>query len=352
MLLFLTGNLTLHGENMRINRNTIANDISSNPFMGKSQEELDEIINYLEPQVKNQSNRRLQTISDFFMQKAGMTSLKPEKNDINDFIQKELIKQKLDEQDPYKQSQVKLNEAILGSINNGQGGDLIYRDPATGQEISQEQALQGIQQGQQYIINRRITSRQGIKEESVSKPEDLTQEEKQYMITSKRVLSSIDALQNQIYPTLDKMGGDKNWQAFQAQNLPFATIGNQNIEDFKSAITQLKSDIPFLRGGKQLTATEAKRVDILLNPFGKSKETRIKDIERFKKEFLGGAELMKGGIRYLNRQTTPLTTQSQIGQTPEEENIPIKNADNFQIGQTMKKNGITYTYKGNGQWEY
>jgi hypothetical protein len=26
--------------------------------------------------------------------------------------------------------------------------------------------------------------------------------------------------------------------------------------------------------------------------------------------------------------------------------------DQFQIGQTINKNGITYTYKGNGQWEY
>lgn len=336
---------------MRINKNTIANEISSNPFMGKSPEELDEIINYLEPQAKKiQSNRRLQTISDFFMQKAGMSPLappKPKESDINDFIQKERIKQEMESQDPYKQSQIRINEAILNSINSGQGGELVYRDPATGQEVPQDEALSNIAQGRQYIIKRRVTSRQGIKEEDVSKPEDLTQEEKQYMITSKRVLSSIDALENQIYPALDKIGGDKNWQAFQAQNLPFAVIGNQNIEDFKSAITQLKSDIPFLRGGKQLTATEAKRVDILLNPFGKSTETRKKDIERFKKEFFGGAELMKGGIRYLNREMTPTTTQS-----PQEENIPINKTEDFQIGQIIEKNGITYTYKGNGQWEY
>lgn len=56
---------------------------------------------------------------------------------------------------------------------------------------------------------------------------------------------------------------------------------------------------------------------------------------------------MKGGIRYLNREMTPTTTQS-----PQEENIPINKTEDFQIGQIIEKNGITYTYKGNGQWEY
>ena len=32
--------------------------------------------------------------------------------------------------------------------------------------------------------------------------------------------------------------------------------------------------------------------------------------------------------------------------------MPGSNQDQFQVGETKVKNGITYTYKGNGQWEY
>ncbi|MBF0443888.1 MAG: hypothetical protein HQK54_18410 [Oligoflexales bacterium] len=224
-------------------------------------------------------------------------------DDIGSFLIKEQLKKNLEKNDPYKQSQIKLNEAMLKNIEGGGvGGDLIYRDPSTGMEIPKEQALQDIGEGKQYIVNRRVATRQGVKEEPVSKPEDLTETEKNYMTTSDRVMKSLDALKSDVYPKLDNMGGNKDWQAFQAQSLPFALIGDQNIEDYKSALTQLKADIPFLRGGKQLTATEAKRVDILLNPFGKSEETRMKDIERFRSEFLGGAKLMKGGVRELNRR--------------------------------------------------
>jgi len=224
-------------------------------------------------------------------------------SDITKLMNEQVVKNYYEQQDPYKQSQIKLNEAMLKNIEGGgAGGDLIYRDPSTGMEIPKEQAIADIGQGKQYIVKRRVATRQGIKEEDVSKPEDLTQEEKTYMITADRVKGSLSALQNDVYPKLDKLGGSKDWQAFQAQNMPFWAIGNQDIEDYKSALTQLKADIPFLRGGKQLTATEAKRVDILLNPFGKSPETRQKDIQRFQTEFLGGQELMKGGIRELNRR--------------------------------------------------
>ena len=47
----------------------------------------------------------------------------------------------------------------------------------------------------------------------------------------------------------------------------------------------MKADIPFLRGGKQLTPMEAKRVDILLDPTGKSDKTKLENIDKFEKEF-------------------------------------------------------------------
>lgn len=225
-----------------------------------------------------------------------------EMNPIEKFKIEQQIKQDMENKDPYRQSQIDLNRKLVENISGGGQGDLIYRDPATGLEIPKEQALAEIASGKQYIINRKQVSKSGVTEQSVSKPEDLTESEKNYVTTSDRVLKSLDALQNTVYPKLDAMKSDKNWASFQAQKVPYALIGDQNIQDFKSALTQLKADIPFLRGGKQLTATEAKRVDILLDPFGKTEETRQKDVQRFKDEFLAGQRLVRGGTRELNRR--------------------------------------------------
>jgi len=80
------------------------------------------------------------------------------------------------------------------------------------------------------------------------------------------------------------------------ENIPYILAQDQSVQSLKSDLIYLKAQIPFLRGGKQLTKEEGKRIDIQLNPFGKSKETYKKDIDRFEKEFLYGADIMKYGI--------------------------------------------------------
>lgn len=196
-----------------------------------------------------------------------------------------------------KAENLKYMTNINKQMDGGQGGtDLIYRDPVTGEEVQKEQALQDIKEGRgQYVVNQRIATKAGMKESSVVKPADLTEGEKNYLITSKRVQHSLDDLKNNIYPRLEKLGGNQDWESFQAQSMPFIAIKDQNIQDLKSSLNRLKADIPFSRGGKQLTPMEAKRVDVLLNPFGKTKETRDQDLDRFKEEFFSGEHLMKYG---------------------------------------------------------
>ena len=60
-------------------------------------------------------------------------------------------------------------------------------------------------------------------------------------------------------------------------------------EKMQSEMTSLKSNIPFTKGGKQLTPMEAKRVDVLLETAGKSDKRIQSDYETFKNEF--GAKL-------------------------------------------------------------
>ena len=213
----------------------------------------------------------------------------------------------------YKQSQVDLNKKLIEQMSGG-GGDLIYRDPATGVEIPQQQALSDISQGKQYTITRRNITRQGVKEDIVSKPEPLTDTEKTYAITSKRILGAVDDLEKVVYPDLIGRGVNMDWASLQAQKVPYPFIKDKMVKRFRQNLAQLKADIPFLRGGKQLTVTEAARVDILLNPFGKDAEARARDLASFRNEFTSGAELMLGGRRTLPQQQGQSQGQKTGGQ--------------------------------------
>jgi hypothetical protein len=56
----------------------------------------------------------------------------------------------------------------------GSGGDVVYRDVVTGQEVPQEKAVADISAGNtNYTISRKEISKSGIKEVPVSKPADL-----------------------------------------------------------------------------------------------------------------------------------------------------------------------------------
>jgi hypothetical protein len=186
---------------------------------------------------------------------------------------------------------------FYNKISNDNSTDIVYRHPITGEEVDPDEAKANIASGiGQYIVNQKINTKAGVVEKPLTKPTDPTESEKNYLLTSDRVTKTLDSIANIVVPRIEKAMGNKDWAAFQAQKLPFWTIGDQNIQDYKSSVNRLKSDIPFLRGGKQLTPTEAKRVDVLVDPFGKSKETYMADIQRFKEEFGVGSNLMKFGL--------------------------------------------------------
>lgn len=211
-----------------------------------------------------------------------------------------------------KQENLKYMQNVNKSMGMGDGADLVYRKADTGEEVSKEEAEAAIAKGDRnYIINQRVTTKAGVKESPLIKAPDLTQDEKQYTIAADRISKSLGNLTDK-FPKLYEKKGSPLWKSMQIQNVPFALIGDKDIQDLKSSLNMVKADIPFLRGGKQLTDTEAKRIDILLNPMGKSPDIYKRDVKQFQDEFMGGKALMVGGVSAMSRQAEQ---QASSGQT-------------------------------------
>jgi hypothetical protein len=206
----------------------------------------------------------------------------------------------------YKQSQLELNKEIVDRMKNIKKSDIRYRSNITGEEVDAETAMADIAQGNtnKYIITKVMPTKYGEQETPLIKPEDLTQEEKNYIITSQRIQTRLKGILD--FSKNERFKSYGGWQGFQAEKLPFWMINDKDVQDIKSNISAVKGDIPFLRGGKQLTPTEAKRVDILLNPFGKSDEIYTRDIQQFLDEFVTGEQVMLKGVKAFFQGQQPM----------------------------------------------
>ena len=198
----------------------------------------------------------------------------------------------------------------------------IYRDPITGEEIDPETAKKNMEEGLGiYQVNQRLSTRAGVIEKPLNKVPNLTQEEKKYVNDSRMIGNTLITLESGFDNLYDKYG-KANWQAFQMERMPYIFAQDQDVQNLKSELIYLKAAIPFMRGGKQLTKEEGKRIDIMLNPFGKAKETYKKDIHRFEEEFLLGADIMKFGVNAgLMRKL--IKTDKKQKQTQEQPNKDI-----------------------------
>jgi hypothetical protein len=292
-------------------------------------------------QLMNTISEGATGVGDIFLQRGGLKSpAKTSTSDLNDFITKEKIKSEMDLQDSYKQSQTALNRAILKSINEGQGGDLVYRDQMTGEEVPSNQALQDISQGKQYIINRRITSRQGVKEEPISKPKELTEGEVKTSTGAEEVLSEIDELKNIIQGEPAESGASVPFLGSSAQaqgvKIPFvAPYGiSEKGQEYRTVRESINNRLLYLRSGAQINDKEYQRLSGMLPMLFRSDKVDLQQLDRFKSEFEKILQRIQSGRRGIS---TPTQAKPQ---------------DQFSVGQTMVKDGITYTYQGNGQWEY
>lgn len=189
-----------------------------------------------------------------------------------------------------------LESALMEKQLSGEDTEKIYRDPITGQEVDPITAEEDMKKGLGiYQVNQKVSTRAGVVERPLNKVPNLTEQEKQYVNQARIIGNTLTSFESNLDNVYDKYGGG-SWQTFQAQKLPYAVSSDKDVQNLKSDLVYLKAQIPFLRGGKQLTDTEAKRVDIMLDPFGKSKSTYKRDIARFQDEFLQGSELAKFGI--------------------------------------------------------
>jgi len=117
---------------------------------------------------------------------------------------------------------------------------------------------------------------------SIKPKTQMTESEQNALTASQRMQGSLKTYRDSVKN--GKLSG--LWQQIQTgQKVPYTAVKNQDIQDVKNAIDNLKADIPFMRGGKQLTPMEARRVDVLLDPTGKSQKTILANIDKFEKEF-------------------------------------------------------------------
>lgn len=233
------------------------------------------------------------------------------------FAEKERYKQELESATPEAQARTKYYQANADWLTKAgqgsdEGADLVYRRGATGETVPAAQAIGEIEQGNRdFTINQRRVGRSGVIETPISKPADLTEREKEYIITSKRIQKRLGGIQELVPEVRQKGYGELENFAVQSKRVPYIFLRDKTLKDLKSNIDSVKADIPFLRGGKQLTIEEGRRVDILLSPFGKSDEIYQRDIGQFQEEFILGERLMTEGITALNpiavnkRKVTP-----------------------------------------------
>lgn len=138
---------------------------------------------------------------------------------------------------------------------------------------------------------------------------EFTSEEQTKIASSEIVSKSLDRAMNLVK---DLRGGKKNGPFFgdllvDTGNSLF-TSGKR--EELLSEINNLKSIIPFAKGGKQLTINESKRLEKLLNITGKDTSTILRDLGRFKEEFENIRKLAVEGEAGISSQPNDFSSMS------------------------------------------
>lgn len=216
-------------------------------------------------------------------------------------------KQEIEAQDPYRQSQIALNQAMLKNLQGGgtPGGDLVYRDQRTGIEVPQEQALQDISQGKQYVVKRRVATRQGVKEEAVSTPKEMTEGEVKTSSGAEQVLGEIEELENIIKsePTGWKSKIPFFGESAQAQGVSIPIFAPKGVtakgQEYRTLRESINNRLLYLRSGAQINEKEYQRLSEMLPLIFRADAVDLNQLERFKNEFkniLGGIQTGRRGV--------------------------------------------------------
>lgn len=332
---------------MIINKDTVEQEKASNPFAGMDVEAVKKMIPMLEQKAREQQMTKQQgalsnlqsgplgTFSSMLKQQGGY---KEDKSDLNDFIMKEHVKRliegdpakkyrreqeikaEMEAKDPYKKSQLDINNAILESIKGGKGGDLVYRNQLTGEEVPQEQALLGISRGEQFIINRRVTSRQGVKEESVSKPKELTEGEVKTLSGAEEVMKEIGDLEKIIQSEPTEAGASAPFfgKSAQAQGVKIPFVAPYGIsekgQEYRTLRESINNRLLYLRSGAQINDKEYQRLSGMLPELFRADKIDLQQLTRFKNEFKKILQRIQSGRRGIGDTLPTQATSDNIDQ--------------------------------------
>lgn len=248
-----------------------------------------------------------------------MAGFKDPNQDMKEFLMKEKIKQQLGEQDPYKKSQLAINQKILANLEGSEvGGDLVYREQNTGTEVPVEEALPRIQKGEQFIIKRRVATRQGVKEEPVSEPKPITEGEVKTSTGAEQVLSEIDQLEKIIQSEPTDRGSSvpfigKSAQA-QGVKIPFvAPYGvSEKGQQYRTLRESINNRLLYLRSGAQINDKEYQRLSGMLPELFRTDKVDLEQLQRFKSEFSSILNRIQSGRRGLGTTNTQPSTGDNL----------------------------------------
>ena len=123
----------------------------------------------------------------------------------------------------------------------------------------------------------------------------LTQEQAASVAAASEVKDDVNSFKD----LLTKHAGEPG--AIAKLTLPYAFVGGET-EEMKRITDQLRARIPFAKGGKQLTPFEAKTLFQLLPQPGQSKETIVRNLDKFVSEFNRMSEIATKGTAGIGQQ--------------------------------------------------
>jgi hypothetical protein len=221
-----------------------------------------------------------------------------------------------------KQQNMQLMSQRLNQFltQGGSGGDEDFAidtlDPVTGKFTLKNVGLQ----------RQRDQEKADLQVETAQRKRELTGEEQKTVAGAENIETNVNEVLGLLDNVVTEKGGFDDRFVRSRIDAGNALLVSGDAERLQSAVNKLKAQIPFAKGGKQLTPFEARTLFRLLDMTGKEKETIRRDLNSFVQEFGRLSELAKTG-----KVGEPSTGKSALPAGVSEADIKF----------TMKKHGMT-----------
>jgi len=324
----------------RLNKDTINQQVSENPYLGMPKEQLAEEKRKIQALIQQERrkaiipaiNESMSGIGDIFLQSGGIKPPESKTSDINELIMKERVKRmiegdplakkraeielqaEMDKSNPAKQADLKIKERILKGME--EGGARIFRDVLTGEEVDEQTALIGMQQGKQYKVFLRSQTRSGAKESEIAGPPKRTENENDFLSQAPQAIKDLESIITQL--TSDFQAPWGGFARVSSRNR--VLVPEQKLRKLQEPYTRVLKNLLFGPAGKALTGTEREVLEKAAEATGKSPEEWERDmiaaldVVKNKHKMLTTGQIPTMTVQPGESQTVPTTAgQSKVG---------------------------------------